>query len=762
MMKMKRLFGFSFARKIDRRRFLKATVIAHSVPLSLASVHPNTSLQSKEGCQRSSAARGNGTSESTDSAELTLYVAPSGRDEWSGSHPVPNQDGSDGPLASLEGARNAIRRARSSAETQGSIKVVLREGKYFLQGIFWLKEEDGGSAEFPLEFVAYPGENPILSGGRIITGWKPYKGPIWRAPLPEARGGNWRFRQLFFEGKRQPQARFPKADPQDPRNSGYLKSGEAVENQELQAFTYPAQSFPRRWARPSQGEVHIRAGWWNEEIVPIKSVDQDRRVITLRYPILDADVAPWFMRFRRLGPGFPFYVANLLEELTEPGEWCLDSSEGAVYFWPPHGNPNSSEVVIPTLKTLISLRDVSWLRISGLTFTETLGGDNYHRSELKGYGAMFPLPERSYVGEAIRMRGTQHCVVEQNHFDQVGGNAVYLEHNNSRNIIRRNEIRYSGANGICLLGVKARHPRLNRIEDNHIHDCGEINNYCAGIFLGLSDSNVIGHNAIHDTPHHGINLGSNGFGRNIVEFNDIRRTCLENRDLGAINCWMDVPRHYVEANEQRSGHVIRFNYIAETGGGGVGIYLDDFSSNCLVLGNIVVGASSGVLIHSGRHNVVDNNIFVDCRHQIWLANAASYRAGNEPFVDFWVGNSFTRNICYFSDPESWLAVMHVYREKDRAIWVLALAQMDENIYFGKGRTEYRSAIHSGIKLDNPTVIKLVDWKKQGYDENSIIADPKFEDPANRNYRLKPESPALALGFLPIDPDRIGVRKSRGD
>jgi hypothetical protein len=37
-----------------------------------------------------------------------------------------------------------------------------------------------------------------------------------------------------------------------------------------------------------------------------------------------------------------------------------------------------------------------------------------------------------------------------------------------------------------------------------------------------------------------------------------------------------------------------------------------------------------------------------------------------------------------------------------------------------------------------------------------VADPLFVDPEHRDYRLKPESPALALGFKPIDVNEAGL------
>ena len=48
-----------------------------------------------------------------------------------------------------------------------------------------------------------------------------------------------------------------------------------------------------------------------------------------------------------------------------------------------------------------------------------------------------------------------------------------------------------------------------------------------------------------------------------------------------------------------------------------------------------------------------------------------------------------------------------------------------------------------------------DWRKLGQDAHSVVADPCFVDPAKNDYTLRPDSPALKLGFQPIDTSQIG-------
>ncbi len=61
-------------------------------------------------------------------------------------------------------------------------------------------------------------------------------------------------------------------------------------------------------------------------------------------------------------------------------------------------------------------------------------------------------------------------------------------------------------------------------------------------------------------------------------------------------------------------------------------------------------------------------------------------------------------------------------------------------------------------LDYPTSCTLASWQQSGNDLHSVVADPMFTDAAGRDFsKLSPDSPALKLGFQPIDTSTVGPR-----
>lgn len=713
-----------------------------------------------------------------------FFVATDGNDSWSGTRPEPNAEGTDGPFATLDRARLAVRELKASEDRKEPVTMMVRGGKYFLEETLVLTAEDSGTPECPVIYTAYPGEQPILSGGRIITGWQPYKDEIVCCALPEVRAGKWHFRQLFFNGERQIRARWPNYDPDDSLYTGWAFVVSAIpEDAECPvAFRYEPGTFPRRWAKPTQAEVFVIPGFgWLNDIIPIKEIDEESCTITLTRAAQPEEIkAPIALR-----AGNRFYVENVLEELDQPGEWCLDSESGTLYFWPP-GDLGSGEVVAPATERLVELcgtadQPVSHVKIAGFTFAHTL--------------SLFPPAAPQYKspnsGRTVYLEQAEDCTIQDNLFDQVGGDAIGLQDYNARNRIVGNEIAYPGGYGIFLAsfnsgycklhpksgdspGPPAWHEHLedreavvkawpktieNVISRNHIHHCGIIEKHGAGIaFFGISSvDNVISHNLIHHTARFGIGLMS-GFGRVIIEYNELHHLSLETADTGGIcsNRW------YVheEDEELAKGNIIRYNIVRDVigaaasegkwepegpraGGGristpyyGWAIYFDNGPMDVTVYGNILVRNTLGGLMisHYGRNVVFENNIIVDSEH-----NQVYVLVGGEMS-----GNRFGRNIFYYTNPN---AALFRFTKWDERV----MADSDHNLFFHAG--DQPLAV-----LGLPDEETFAKWRELGYDAHSVMADPKFVDPEHDDYRLQPESPALKLGFQPLDISQIGIRR----
>jgi hypothetical protein len=196
-------------------------------------------------------------------AAAMFYVATDGNDGWSGRLAEPNAAKTDGPFATLGRARDTVRELKGREAPRGPMMVMVRGGKYFLDQTLVLGPEDSGSREFPVTYRAYGDERPILSGGKRITGWKPYLGKIAQAVLGGAGGGGWKFRQLFLNGEPQVRSRYPKLDPKDPLYGGWaFMEGPAGEGSAA-SFIYKPGTFQRHWAKLAGAEVVVfpHGGW---------------------------------------------------------------------------------------------------------------------------------------------------------------------------------------------------------------------------------------------------------------------------------------------------------------------------------------------------------------------------------------------------------------------------------------------------------------------------------------------------------------------
>jgi parallel beta-helix repeat protein len=482
-------------------------------------------------------------------------------------------------------------------------------------------------------------------------------------------------------------------------------------------------AFPE-WGSWEGADLHVFPAWgWVNTVITINGTDRDRSALLIDSP-------------QEIRPGNRFFIAGTRAALDSPGEWCLDKQAGQLLYWPAEGDFPNAEVVAPAMDRLVVFQGegdafVEHIRFRGLTFmdsTYTLG-HTY-----------------SPADAAIRLTGARHCAVEDCTFTRLAGYAVLMDEGSHDNAVVHNTMTDIGQGGVMIVGDTATQAHDNLIAANTMTDIGLIYKHVAGVYVTTGSGNRIVHNRIHRVPRYGISLKSysaeNYSHDNLVEFNELIDTNLETNDTGAIET--------LGRDRQDSGNIIRFNLLRNAVGlktspeGEImspyftwGIYLDDYSSGTTIYGNIVDGTViGGFCIHGGKNNHVENNIFL---------NASSQQLRLQPRDDFMRGNTFKNNIVAYQDPDTtlWYAYDKTWRP-DR------LSECDHNLYWCYGDPD----IAGSDRVITPEGT-YADWLKSGFDAHSVVADPGFVSPELSHFGLRPDSPALAIGYKPIPEDKIG-------
>jgi len=78
-----------------------------------------------------------------------------------------------------------------------------------------------------------------------------------------------------------------------------------------------------------------------------------------------------------------------------------------------------------------------------------------------------------------------------------------------------------------------------------------------------------------------------------------------------------------------------------------------------------------------------------------------------------------------------------------------------NLTFSAGATKGTAEVRDVVLEEVESLSSWETWKLHGQDQHSVLADPLFVDPAKGDYHLKPESPALKLGFEPLPLEKMG-------
>ncbi|MDD4016636.1 MAG: right-handed parallel beta-helix repeat-containing protein [Kiritimatiellae bacterium] len=655
-----------------------------------------------------------------------FFVAPGGDDGNAGTL--------EKPFATLEKARDAVRALkRGGGLPDGGATVWLRGGEYPRTGPLTLTPEDSGEPGKPVAFAAYGDEKPVVSGGRRVTGFRQQAGGVWEASVPGARNGAWVFRTLYVNGSRYTLARSPNrgyyemtcavpdaGSPKDGPHAGKSKSAFRV-----------APGMLRDWPGLSEINLKVWGRWWTA-LLTVKGIDPAGGVVRVAEPAS--------ARFLPYGAKTPFIVENHAGALDAPGEWQLDRTAGVLRVIPRPGDDlGKAEVMAPVAGKLLVLEGdpagrkfVSHVQFRGIAFQcsnwllPPEGGNEGSQAAVN-------------IGATVEATGARDCLFEGCELAQTDTYALWLRSGSRRCVVRQCHLHDLGAGGVRLGEATAEPDAVradgNTVENCFIHSGGHVHGSGIGVWVGASSGNTVTHNEICDLWYTGVSVGwrwstdLNGTRDNRVTYNRIHHIMQRLEDGGGIYCLGLQP-----------GTVLANNIIHDSGRDGGrphcrGIYLDEGCASFLVENNLIYDTQDAALrmqLGTGCNTYI-NNI---------LAFARVYA------VDIDVARScvFMNNIVYLDRGRVFKFDKWPHYEK----------YISGNLYW---RTDGQPFVFAGLPWE--------EWRKQrqtpyGYfkgktmDEGSRIADPGFADAAKRDFRLKPGSPALAVGFKPFDLDEIGL------
>lgn len=549
--------------------------------------------------------------------DADFYVSTKGSDDNDGSFSA--------PFRTIKKASEAVEKLVSSeAKKDEKITVAVMAGEYAESDILF-DEKGSGSESAPVTYTAYGDGEVIVNGGMTLKSedfenvsgeaaerlnkdvvnnvkmldLSKYNLTVDDYGKLKSVGGFTTEQyydgaaevtacELFFNNSRMELAKYP--------NEGSLKEGEILDkgdcyepnppgptdetwlerrNQRGGTFVMDDETYNRvkSWKTTEDVWVFGYFFWdWADMSTPIAKIDDSTKSLTTKY------CSQYGFK-----EGGIYHFYNVLEELDAPGEYYIDRENNILYFYPPEDLKESDVMLSVTDKNIFTFSEkAQYINIDGITIQGTRGN-------------------------AVGMLG-QNCSLTNCHIKNAAG--VGVEMKGMNNTVQSCEINAIGKDGIILeSGDRETFTYGNNVVDNNsIHDYGEVQKSAVAAVTLVGIGNKISHNEIYNAPQTAIHFTGN---ENIIEYNNIHDVVLQSSDAGAI---------YTGFNYSTYGNVVRYNCVYNIGSGDFtpnAIYFDDNISGQTAYGNVLINIPGyAFLIGGGRDNKVTDNLIINAQKGI--------------------------------------------------------------------------------------------------------------------------------------------------
>lgn len=422
---------------------------------------------------------------------------------------------------------------------------------------------------------------------------------------------------LYINGEKYRMARYPKYNPEIAVFNGY--SADCISKEKA-----------AEWKNPKGAYIHaIHKHEWGGFSYQITGKDDEGN---LTY------IGGW-QNNRQMGMHDEYrFAENIFEELTEPGEWCYSEDEQKIYVIPREGHElSSAEVSVNSC--FFSMKNRRNIVIENLRFEKS------SRTFMLTTEPLLRSDWTIYRGGAVYFLDCQNCRITECAFEDIGGNAVFVDANCEGVFVEKSLIQNIGASGVCFVGRSdsVRNPlfeygETNTFEqidltpgpksNNYPKNCGVDNciinrvgmteKQATAVEISMAHRIFVTNCSIYDTSRAGLNISEGTFGGHRIEGCDVFDTVKETGDHGSFNSWgRDRFWHLSGLADEDAYKYALLDCIEPTVicnnrfrcDRGWDIDLDDGSSNYIIFNNLCL--NGGIKLREGFYRKVFNNITVN-------------------------------------------------------------------------------------------------------------------------------------------------------